>query len=148
MMKDFFNDLNKNSNERIAIGILGTIIVLLIAIPALQARHHHHMHDDIMVGPPSVTAPPLLVTPANPGTQINPDGPALSMEEEASVSLEVAGDIIGLPEADAAAWAEKNGRTVRVGSRDGEFYALTMDYRPSRLTLDIVDGTVTNATVG
>jgi hypothetical protein len=57
-------------------------------------------------------------------------------------------DLLGMSEAEATKAAEAKGLTVRVGSRDGEDFALTMDYRTDRVTLTVVAGIVTAVTPG
>lgn len=60
----------------------------------------------------------------------------------------VAEDVVGLPEDDAQAAVEGAGLTFRVISRDGEGLAATDDYSVSRINVDIVDGKVTEASIG
>jgi hypothetical protein len=48
----------------------------------------------------------------------------------------------------AAAFAESNGYTARVGSIDGVPQAVTADYRPDRFTVSTVSGAVTSCTYG
>jgi hypothetical protein len=48
----------------------------------------------------------------------------------------------------ATAFAEQNGYSARVGSIDGKPMALTMDYRPDRFTLSIINGAVTECQYG
>jgi hypothetical protein len=65
-----------------------------------------------------------------------------------SVAQEVADSVVGMSEAEATKTAEAKGLTVRVGSRDGEDFALTMDYRLDRVTLTVIADKVTAATPG
>ena len=65
-----------------------------------------------------------------------------------SVAQDVADTVLGMSEAEATKTAEAKGLTVRVGSRDGEDFALTMDYRTDRVTLTVVAGIVTAVTPG
>jgi hypothetical protein len=65
-----------------------------------------------------------------------------------SVAQEVADSVVGMSEAEATKTAEAKGLTVRVGSRDGEDFALTMDYRTDRVTLTVIADKVTAATPG
>jgi hypothetical protein len=44
--------------------------------------------------------------------------------------------------------AESNGWGYRVGERDGEFFALTKDYRIDRITVAIKNGVITDVIVG
>ena len=66
----------------------------------------------------------------------------------------VADQSIGRSEQDAVTFIESHktsageNMTSRIGRRDSENFALTMDYRPSRITLEIDNGVVTKATVG
>jgi hypothetical protein len=65
-----------------------------------------------------------------------------------SVAQDVADTVLGMSEAEATKIAEAKGLTVRVGSRDGEDFALTMDYRSDRVTLTVVAGIVTAVVPG
>jgi len=55
--------------------------------------------------------------------------------------------IIGMRTAEAKAYAAANNIMFRVGINDGEFLALTMDYRPGRITAEIEGGIVTGYSV-
>lgn len=55
---------------------------------------------------------------------------------------------LGLTEQEAEKLAKDNAFTIRVAGRDGECYALTMDYRTDRVNVYLEDGTVTAATIG
>jgi hypothetical protein len=68
------------------------------------------------------------------------DVPALSQDEAVA--------LVGLTEDEAAKVAESNGWLVRVSSRDGEDFQMTMDYVTNRVNLAIVDGKVTGVSVG
>ena len=54
----------------------------------------------------------------------------------------------GLTQEQAEAKVTAAGYTIRIASVDGQPRALTMDYSPSRINLDITGGVVTGATVG
>lgn len=56
--------------------------------------------------------------------------------------------LIGLPVKRAKAQIAEAGYEARVVSVDGDVRPVTMDYRPDRINLTIVDKVVTNATVG
>lgn len=56
--------------------------------------------------------------------------------------------LIGLSETSAQEAAEDFGYIWRVVSVDGEDFAVTMDYTESRINATIVDGVVTDATIG
>ncbi len=57
-------------------------------------------------------------------------------------------DLIGLTEDEAFEAAASRGWEVRVASRDGESFSLTMDYLGNRVNLTVDDGMVTAVTVG
>jgi hypothetical protein len=57
-------------------------------------------------------------------------------------------DLIGLTEDEAFETAASRGWEVRVASRDGESFSLTMDYLGNRVNLTVDDGMVTAVTVG
>jgi len=57
-------------------------------------------------------------------------------------------DLVGLETEAARELAEKKGLTFRVGERDGERFLLTLDYRLDRVTVSIVDGIITQASLG
>lgn len=56
-------------------------------------------------------------------------------------------DYLGLTETEAISLAEDNGVPFRVWQRDGEFYAVTMDYVVGRITATIENGIVTDYSV-
>lgn len=55
---------------------------------------------------------------------------------------------LGLSEQEADDLAQDNGFTLRVAGRDGECFALTMDYRQDRVNVYLDDDVVTAATIG
>jgi len=57
----------------------------------------------------------------------------------------VACEITGMTEEAGIEYAESKDITVRVASRDGEFFALTEDYRFDRINIDLVLGIITVA---
>ena len=60
----------------------------------------------------------------------------------------VSAALVGLPLADAETKAQAAGYTTRIASVDGEPRALTMDYSPSRINLEVVADRVTATSVG
>ncbi len=56
--------------------------------------------------------------------------------------------LVGLPVKKARAAAENEGYDFRVVSVDGQSKPVTMDYRPQRLNATVVDGVVTEVSVG
>ena len=61
---------------------------------------------------------------------------------------EVATRIVGLPEGEAEQLAGEHACGWRVGGRDGEFFPVTMDYRPDRITVIVDAGIVSSANTG
>lgn len=57
-------------------------------------------------------------------------------------------DFVGLSQADAAALADENLIPNRIGRIDGEFFALTEDFNPGRLTFEIDGDVVSSAVLG
>ena len=55
--------------------------------------------------------------------------------------------IIGMTLADAESWAESNNVPFRVGMLDGEALAVTMDFRPGRITASVENGVVVGYTI-
>ncbi|MFZ9780104.1 MAG: hypothetical protein ACO3EM_08050, partial [Ilumatobacteraceae bacterium] len=64
------------------------------------------------------------------------------------ITQERADLLLGFREADAQRCAEELGWAFRVGRRDGESFALTMDYSPQRVNVEIDDDVVTLIGVG
>jgi hypothetical protein len=102
--------------------------------------------DEYMQVTDAVDAVPATDVPV-PDTAVEPAvDPAV--EPDMTVAQEVADSVVGMSEAEATKTAEAKGLTVRVGSRDGEDFPLTMDYRTDRVTLTVKDDKVTAATPG
>jgi hypothetical protein len=70
----------------------------------------------------------------------------LKTEEEISESRAL--QLIGMKESGAEVCAAANRWLYRVGERDGEPFAVTMDYRPNRVTVSVRSGIITAVTVG
>ena len=64
------------------------------------------------------------------------------------ITGEQAATLVGKTESDAKAQARANGWGWRIGSRDGEQFAITMDYCACRVTVAIENDIVTDAVVG
>lgn len=67
------------------------------------------------------------------------------MEE---ISTEEANTLLGMSETEATAFAEDKGWVVRIAARDGEQFALTMDYNPKRVNLSVENDLVTDVFIG
>ncbi|MEY3823018.1 MAG: hypothetical protein RL628_1126 [Actinomycetota bacterium] len=99
--------------------------------------------DEYMQVADAVNEVPLSIAPETAAPAVDP-----TVAPDMSVAQEVADSVVGMSEAEATKTAEAKGLTVRVGSRDGEDFALTMDYRTDRVTLTVKDDKVTAATPG
>jgi hypothetical protein len=91
----------------------------------------------------AVNEVPLSIAPVTAAPAVDP-----AVDPDMSVAQDVADSVVGMSEAEATKTAEAKGLTVRVGSRDGEDFPLTMDYRTDRVTLTVKDDKVTAATPG
>lgn len=69
-------------------------------------------------------------------------------EQAAKIVQQQSQALIGLTETNAELCAAQNNLGFRVGSRDGEFFALTMDYIPTRVTVDIEKNLVVKIQAG
>ena len=93
-------------------------------------------------GEPGVTEPVPDTAVASTG------GSSGAGSEPTAITQEAADTLVGLSESEAVEAAVGNGWQARIGSRDGEDFALTMDYRFDRVTLTIVGDKVTAVSVG
>lgn len=80
-----------------------------------------------------------VLTPGLPDEEPDSAAPAQPAFEET---------LIGLSEQSASEGAELFGYSVRVTERDGEAFAVTLDYRTDRINVVITDGVVTSASIG
>ena len=76
---------------------------------------------------------------------VSPPVPDMSPTAETTA---LAASLMGLTEKDAFAKVEATGRTIRLARRDKETFALTMDYRPDRINIEVDNGAVTEASIG
>ena len=74
--------------------------------------------------------------------------PPADAADATAITPERAEMLVGLLEADAEKCAADLGWAYRVGSRDGENFALTADYSQQRITVTITLGVVTAIAVG
>lgn len=70
------------------------------------------------------------------------------LSSESEISKDRADQLIGMTERASKACALANRWGYRVGERDGEPFAVTMDYRPDRVTVVVKSDRVTAVTVG
>lgn len=76
------------------------------------------------------------------------DAPPFDAPVGEEIPLDQANELLGLTEAAATAEAESRNWTVRIAARDGEQFALTMDYSPTRVNLTVENDLVTYLFVG
>lgn len=74
--------------------------------------------------------------------------PSPSAADKTEISKLRAGTLISMTEADVLDCTSRLGWTYRVGQIDDEIMAVTMDYRPDRVTVTIKNGFVTEVLVG
>ena len=102
--------------------------------------------DEYMQVTDAVDAVPATDVPVSDTAVAPAVDPAV--DPDMSVAQDVAKSVLGMSEAEATKTAEAKGLSVRVGSRDGEDFPLTMDYRTDRVTLTVIADKVTAATPG
>jgi len=88
-------------------------------------------------------ADPIDVSPEPAVEEPVPSDPVVT-----ELAVADAETLVGLSESEALDTAKANGWDARVVSRDGEDFAITMDYRADRVNLTVVDDVVTASTVG
>ena len=93
----------------------------------------------------SVSTTPADVSGVPAPAPIDPSNP---VTDEPNITQEAADTLLTLSERAATEMAVSNGWEVRVGQRDDEMFMLTKDWIATRVTLTIVDGTVTQVDVG
>jgi hypothetical protein len=92
--------------------------------------------------PTTVSTPPTTEPEATmPDTTPPTSGAADDCPAEPTV--DAAGFLVGLTEDEAAEAAEACGWTTRVVRRDGQDQAITLDFRPTRVNVEVTDGEVT-----
>ena len=90
--------------------------------------------------------PTRLAVPGNPGsTPTEPPGLPGDIPNDIA---EFAKTLIGKPDIEAQTLTQQAGYTYRIVRRDGQDYVVTMDYSTDRINVDIVDGRVTNTSIG
>ena len=76
------------------------------------------------------------------------DTSAQYMDEVAKLVQESTNELIGKSEKNVEYCAAFEGLAYRVAARDGEFFALTLDYSPTRINVEIEKDIVTKISVG
>ena len=78
-------------------------------------------------------------------------GPQLcpvTITDEAEIAQDRAAQLIGMSERAAEVCAAANGWLYRVGERDGEQFAVTLDYRSNRVTVSVASAMITRVDIG
>jgi hypothetical protein len=70
------------------------------------------------------------------------------INENDAIKQSTANQLVGMNEESAKLCAESNSWSYRIGERDGEFFALTRDYRIDRITVSITKGLIIQVAVG
>ena len=76
------------------------------------------------------------------------DNSAEYMDQVAKLVETSTKELVGKTEKNVEYCAAYEGLTYRIAARDGEFYALTMDYSPTRINVEIEKEIVTKISVG
>jgi hypothetical protein len=74
--------------------------------------------------------------------------PPVDAADSTEITVARAELLLSFSEADAERCAAELGWAYRVGMRDGEYFALTMDYSLQRVTVELVNDKVVRITVG
>jgi hypothetical protein len=70
------------------------------------------------------------------------------LKNEEEISQVRASQLVGMTEQAAEICAKSNSWLFRVGQRDLESFAVTMDYRPNRVTVSVLSGRISAINVG
>lgn len=97
---------------------------------------------------PTVSGKALTSSDCQPLAFPSTDDPAANLEEGHLITSSALDLFIDATEEDATTCANSMGLVVRIASRDGEDYMLTMDYSSSRVNFTVENQIVTAATVG
>lgn len=89
-----------------------------------------------------------LIADSEPVLVYSPAGAEGAADPATAQAQAVADTLVGMSAEEAEKAVVAAGLTWRVVAEDGSFKAVTSDYRPDRVNVEITDGTVTTATVG
>ncbi len=104
--------------------------------------------DTEATGSGSVAGSSPVTTSKTSVVDLPPTNVPVSIYEDKVISDAEAASLVGMTEAAALREVQARGWRVRVAGRDGEMYAMTMDYSAGRLNFTITDGVITACTVG
>lgn len=94
-------------------------------------------------GPSTPTVSPTSNASPSPSSDVLDD-----MQKQAAETLEFAQTLLGMAQAYAESKIEEAGYEHRMVWKDGESFAVTDDYRPTRINLYIKEGIVDKVEVG
>jgi len=103
--------------------------------------------DEYMQVADAVNEVPMSIAPETVAPTVAGSTGA-AVDPTAAITQESADVLVGMSETDATKSAEGKGWVVRVGSRDGVDFPVTMDYRTDRVTLTVKADKVTATVVG
>ena len=78
----------------------------------------------------------------------SPEQCPLTIKGEEEITQDRASQLIGMSERAAEVCAAANGWFYRVGERDGEQFAVTLDFRPNRVTVSVASAMITKVDIG
>lgn len=104
--------------------------------------------DTDAAGSGSVVGSSTVTTSATSVVDLPTTNVPVSIYSDKVISNAEAASLVGMTEAAALREVQARGWRVRVVGRDGELYAVTMDYSAGRLNFTITNGVITACTVG
>ena len=104
--------------------------------------------DTGTAGSGSVVGSSPVTTSATSVVDLPTTNAPVSIYADKVISNAEAASLVGMTEAAALREVQARGWRVRVVGRDGELYAVTMDYSAGRLNFTITNGVITACTVG
>ena len=104
--------------------------------------------DTGTAGSGSVVGSSPVTTSATSVVDLPTTNVPVSIYADKVISNAEAASLVGMTEAAALREVQARGWRVRVVGRDGELYAVTMDYSAGRLNFTITNGVITACTVG
>jgi hypothetical protein len=95
-----------------------------------------------------IAAASLAACGAGASTATDRECPSADAADLTEITVARADLLLGFSEADAERCAGELGWGYRVGMRDGEYFALTMDYSLQRVTVEVENDRVVRISVG
>lgn len=126
----------KSRAPRLTIAIAATALIWLVAIVWVAGSASERASSAASQNSSEVSMEEATPCPTFVATEVN------------TIPQEEANLLIGMAESEAEVCALGLNWLWRVGERDGEFYALTMDYRPNRVTVQIQESVIYLVNVG